>query len=177
MNASKLPVLRTLVRIRLKRQDVLDGFKIQAQDELRRRTEAVEAAATASSQGNDRRDLQIAKLEALTTTGARFQVGQYLAEQDFLSTLSEELLQLEARFAVAQTAVVDQHTVLKKAQVAASHNETQREQLKAKIASIIAKIDTAQMDRQDEEAEEANIVLTRRRQREANTLAGTPNHA
>lgn len=177
MNASKLPALRTLVRIRLKRQDVLDGLKSHAQDELKQRMKMVDAAATALSQGNDRLDLQTTKLETLTTAGARFQVSQYLAEQDFLSTLSTESLQLEAKLTDTHAAVASQHIVLKKSRTAASHNETRREQLEAEIVSILARIDIAQMDRQDEEAEEANIVLTRCRQREVDTLAGISDHA
>ena len=177
MNANKLPALRTLVKIRLKRQEVLDGLKLQAQEELKRLMESLDSAVTALDIGTGRVEQQAAKLEALTQAGARFQVSEYLAEQDFLGTLSDESAQLQSQLTSAEKAVADQDRVLKEARLAASRNEKQREQLMEKIASLLAEIDVAQMDRQDEEAEEANIVLTRRRQQEAADFGGASDHA
>lgn len=177
MNANKLPALRTLVKIRLKRQEVLDGLKIQARAELDGFMESRDSAATALDIGTGRVEQQAAKLEALTKAGASFQVSEYLAEQDFLDTLSAESALLQSKLTAAELAVVNQDRVLKEARLAASRNEKQREQLLEKIASLLAEIDIAQMDRQDEEAEEANIVLTRRRQQEADDFGGASNHA
>ena len=177
MNADKLPALRTLVKIRLKRQAVLDGLKTQAQTELTRLSGALDSASAALAVGTELVAHQTEKLEAMTTAGACFQVNEYIAEQDFLGTLSAESAKLQSQLSVAESAVAKQEQVLKEARRAASHNEKQRVQLEERISSILAEIDVAQMDRQDEEAEEANIILKRRRQQAANELGSASDHA
>lgn len=163
MSVSNLSALRTMVRIRLRRQGVLDALIIQEQSELKRLADAVNDASSALHLGKEKVEQQASKIEGLTAAGARIQIAQYLAEQDFLSGLSDQADVLQSRFANAESSVMKQTDVVKKARLAASNNEAQRERLSENIRTILAKADLEQMDRQDEEAEEANIVLTRRR--------------
>lgn len=156
----QLRAYRTLVRIRIQRQEALDRERTDAQAELARLGEAARETAQAFVTAQESVTGQVALLDRLTRSGNRFQIADYLAQQDYHASLEELAGQAHAENAKADAAVAAQQEVLRQARSAASMNLRQRERLEEKIRLILVQLDVAQMDAEDEEAEET--VVTRK---------------
>ena len=176
MSAAKTRTLRVLVRIRTRRQESLDEACVDAQLDLKKLTTACEEAAQRVGTAEASKAAQHEKIEQLTTSGNRFQIGHYLEQQDYLATLQGEAHKLMQAEEQAQKAMQMQAEVLKQARRAAAHNTHQRERLEEQLQKILQSMDSAELDRQDEEAEEAITARTRRQHEKAHAEALQGDH-
>lgn len=176
MSKGKVRTLRALVRIRLRRQEAFDRTCVEAQLELKQVTLALEEAGRAVHAAAENTATQHAKIEQLTTSGARFQIGHYLEQQDYLSNLQQEASRLTHSEDQARVAMQDQTDVLKQARRVAAHNTHQRERLEAQLEQTLQTMDCAELDRQDEEAEEAITARIRRQQEKIQAESARGDH-
>ncbi|MBC7500357.1 MAG: hypothetical protein H7315_07655 [Herminiimonas sp.] len=160
MKNIQLRAYKTLVTIRMRRQESLDKARLEAQSELSRLAEAAEEASGEVDKAQEKVAAQVALINRLTQSGNRFQIADYLAQQDYQSALEADVVTSLSKKAEADGAVKAQEQVLQKARAAGSANTRQRERLEEKVRLIKLSMDVAQMDSEDEEAEEA--VVTRK---------------
>lgn len=160
MKKAELHAFRTLIRIRKRRQEGLDRLRIDAQHELTRLMQAVEEAEQIRLEAAQRVTAQSRLIDKLTEPGSKFQVADYLAQEDYRTLLEQKAVVEQTNVNQARAAVVQQETVLASARKAAATNTRQQERLEERVKAIVAEIDIKKMDDEDEEAEEA--VVTRR---------------
>ena len=176
MSARKVRTFQALVKIRLRRQETLDEVTANAQRELKRVSQAVKDASTAVSAADEEVSQQIARIDLMTALGSRFQIGRYLEQQDYLVTLIQEAQQRQSEEANALASMEAQTGILKRARAAAARNAAQHEKLAEKLKKTLQAIDCAQLDAQDEEAEEAIIARIRRQNQQMSEALLTDDH-
>lgn len=158
MNNSKLRALKSLVRIRLRRQESYDKARSEAQQELARLSDAAAGATQAADLADELVSRQIDLIDNLTAAGSSFQINEYLAQQDYHETLREKAAAERVKETQCFAAVERQQAVLAEARRAANHNLQHRERLQEKVVAMLKEADTKQMDDQDEEAEESFVA-------------------
>jgi hypothetical protein len=158
MNKVKVRAFRALVKIRLRRQEGFDQARNAAQRELTRLLDEVQKAGqeVETAQTNVTRQTEL--IDDLTSAGRSFQIGNYLAQQDYHGTLQEKVRAAVSKETQCLSASDQQREVLNDARHAANRNLQQRERLQQKIAKILKEADQKQMDDQDEEAEESFVA-------------------
>ena len=177
MSKAKVRTLRALVRIRIRRQEAFDRACVEAQSELKIAILAAEDAGRVLSDAEENTSAQNLKIEQMTTSGNRFQIGHYLDQQDYLSTLQQEAQRLGEEDERANEAVQAQAEVLRQARSAAAHNIHQRERLEEQLAKTTQAMDCADLDQQDEEAEEAITARLRRQHAKTQAESAPGDHA
>lgn len=160
MKKAELHAFRTLITIRKRRQEGLDKVRIDAQRKLNELIEAVDAAKTVQREAEGDVVAQNTLIDKLTEPGSKFQIADYLAQEDYRSLLQQKVLTEQTNVNQAEAAVVQQETVLDDARAAATANVRQQERLEERVKSILAEIEVKKMDAEDEETEEA--VVTRK---------------
>ena len=158
MNKVKLRAFRSLSKIRLRRQDGFDQARNEAQKELTRLTHEAQQAGQDVEAAQDNVTRQTELIEDLTSPGKSFQIGNYLAQQDYQVALQEKVKIASQKEQQCVDAVDRQREVLAEARRAANRNLQQRERLQEKITKILTDADQKQMDDQDEEAEESFVA-------------------
>ena len=160
MKNSPVHAYGTLVRIRVRRQEALDQACRTAQVALEERRTAARDTAHAFGEAANDVDTQIRLIERLTQSGNRFQIADYLAQLDYQASLEQKVGLARAENERAETAITEQTEALQQARADASMNLRRRERLEERIRAILLQRDIAQMDADDDEAEEA--VVTRK---------------
>jgi nucleoid-associated protein YgaU len=161
LKKNQLKSFRTLLALRTRRQDGLDRARTEARLECERLTVLAQDAATAIVTAQEGVDRQIDLIDRLTQSGNRFQIADYLAQQDYRTVLEEKVGVARNEAAQADAAVQQQTEVLRQKRTIAARNVKRCERLTQKIADGMKKLETEQLDNEDEEAEEA--VVTRKR--------------
>lgn len=158
MKNNRLRAFGTLAAIRLRRHDVLERQRLQEQascaDLAMVAQEKAEAVALADGQVVE----QVARIAQLLMCGNRFQIADYVAQQDYQAWLEKKADAARADQAQADAALSRQQEVLRQARAAVARNLAQRQRLEENMRKIRIALDAAQMDRDDEEAEEGSIV-------------------
>ncbi len=157
MKNTKLRALRTLARIRLRRQEALDRHRVQEQLALASLVDAAQEKSEAVAAAKQDVINQIEKIAQLLVSGNRFQVADYLGQQDYQAWLQAKVVTAQSKQTEAQAAVTRQEEVLHQARVACARNRDRCKRLDDSIRQIGIDIDVAQMDSDDEEAEEATV--------------------
>lgn len=168
MKNNKLRALRTLANIRLRRQDQLDRQRASEQATLASLVLAAMEKEDAVTVARQEVVDQIARIAELLRSGSRFQVADYLGQQDYQAWLEGKAVAAQAEKERADHAVTQQQEVLQQARAAAGRNLERRKRLDDSIRQIGIDADVAQMDSDDEEAEEATVT---RRKLEARRAA------
>lgn len=158
MKNSKLRAYRTLALIRSRRQETFDRQRVQEQATLAGMVEAAHEKADAVEQAVQKLDDQVARIAGLLVSGNRFQVADFIGQQDYQAWLEAKVTAAQAEQAQADAAVSAQQEVLQQARAAAARNQERRKRLDENIRQIGIDIDIAQMDSDDEEAEEATVT-------------------
>ena len=171
MKNSTVHAYSTLVRIRVRRQEALDHACHAAQAALEERRAAARDTAHASSEAENNVHTQTRLIEHLTRPGSRFQIADYLAQLDYQTSLEKKVGLAHAENERADNAVKQQAQALQLARTNASMNMRRRERLEERIRTILLQRDIAQMDADDEEAEEA--VVTRKFVKTAQLVSGS----
>ena len=153
-----LRAYRTLVRIRIRRQEALDQTRIEAQQELLRLADAVDEKLQELDDANERVANQIRLIDDLVQSGRQFQIADYLAQQDYQTSLEGIARACVGAHEQAVAQVDAQQVVLEDARKAANANIERRQRLEEHIRKILLDIDVRQMDSDDEEAEEAVVM-------------------
>ena len=158
MKNVELRAYRTLVRIRIRRQEALDKARMDAQQELLRLNGTVKEKSQERDDANERVASQIQLIDELVQSGQQFQIADYLAQQDYQSSLEEIVRSCVSAVEEANANVTAQERVLAEARQVANANADRRLRLEERIRKILIDIDVRQMDGEDEEAEEAVVM-------------------
>ncbi|MES2831678.1 MAG: hypothetical protein V4695_06775 [Pseudomonadota bacterium] len=177
MKKAELHAFRTLIRIRKRRQESLDKVRVEAQHELSRLMEAVNDAKQILLEAEERVVTQGRLIDKLTEPGSKFQVADYLAQEDYRTFLQQKAVAEQTNVNQAKAAVVQQETVLASARAAAATNARQQERLEERVKAIVAEIDVKKMDDEDEEAEETVVTRKLLKVRKADQDASVDGHA
>lgn len=157
MKNPKLRAYRTLASIRLRRHDTLDRQRILEQTTLASLTETAQEKAMAVGMAEQNVTDQIARIANLLVSGNRFQVADYIGQQDYQAWLEAKVVSAQDEQAQADAAVTRQQEVLQQARKEVARNLDRHKRLEENIRQICIDIDVAQMDSDDEEAEEATV--------------------
>jgi hypothetical protein len=168
MNKIALRALKTLVKIRLRRQKKLDERRSDAQNELKRLGEVVNQAYLKVDQAKQNVSTQIEIVDQMLMPGNTFNIDTFVAQQDYVLTLGGLVDVAETERTDAENQVEQQKCVVLAARRAASANIQKRERLEERIKSILEKLAVQQLDNEDEEAEEN--VVTRKHSKDKNAL-------
>ena len=158
MKNAELHSYRTLVRIRMRRQEALDKARSDAQQELQRLVAEVEEKLQELGDADERVASQVRLIDDLLQSGREFQIADYLAQQDYQASLEEISRNCAAAHEQAMAQVASQQQVLEEARLAANANVERRQRLEERIRKILVDIDVRRMDSEDEEAEEAVVM-------------------
>ena len=137
MKIPQLRAYRTLVKIRILRQKGLDQTREDTRLELLRLITLGDQAGVALADANEKVTSQIDLIERLTQSGNRFQIQEYLAEQDYQATLEARSAIALGKKEAAAAAVSQQEDHLRQARSACAANIRQRERLDEKIRQIL----------------------------------------
>ena len=160
MKNIQLRAYRTLVRIRIRRQEALDQERIDARHVLQHLVGVVEEKLQKVEDSRERVTDQVSLIDDLLKSGRQFQIADYLAQQDYLASLEEVVKAGMIAYEEAVAQVAAQEQVVEDARIAANANADRRKTLEDRIRKILVEIDVRHMDNEDEEAEEA--VVTRK---------------
>jgi hypothetical protein len=154
---NRLRAFNTLATIRLRRHEALERQRVQEQAALASLTAAAEEKAGATAQAQSNVAQQVDKIAQLLVAGNRFQVADYIGQQDYQAWLEAKLAAARAEQTQAEAAVTRQQDVLQQARLAVARNLAQQKRLEERIRQIRIDIDVAQMDAEDEDAEETTV--------------------
>jgi len=177
MKKAELNAFRTLIRIRKRRQESLDKVRVEAQHELTRLMETVSEAEQIRLEAEERVVTQTRLIDKLTEPGSKFQIADYLSQEDYRTFLQQKAVVEQTNVNQAKAAVVQQETVLANARIAAATNARQQERLEERVEAIVAEINVKKMDDEDEEAEEAVVTRKLLKVRKADQDASVDGHA
>ena len=172
-----LRAYRTLVRIRVRRQEALDETRIEAQQELMRLAEAVDEKLQELDDASERVANQVRLIDDLVQSCRQFQIADYMAQQDYQASLENIVRSCATAHEQAIAQVDAQQLVLEDARKAANANIKRRQRLEEHIRKIVLDIDVRQMDSDDEEAEEAVVMRKLMKNTAATADAAASEHA
>lgn len=158
MKKIQLRAYRTLVKIRTLRQKGLDKVREDIQMELTRLIELGDGAGAELAAADARVVSQINLIDRLMQSGNRFQIQEYLAQQDYRTTLEAHSAAARCNKEQADAAVGQQEDSLRAARAACATNTRQRERLEEKIRLILLELAIKIMDDEDDETEESVVM-------------------
>lgn len=177
MKKIQLRAYRTLVKIRLLRQKRFDQVREDAQLELTRLIAAGDEAGAVLAAADVSVASQINLIDRLTEAGNRFQIQEYLAQQDHRGTLEARSVLARSKKEEADAAISQQEIALRNARAACAENTRHRERLDEKIKLILLEMAIKKMDDEDDETEEAVVMRKLMQVKRVVEAAGGHDHA
>lgn len=150
--------LALLVRVRLRRGEGLDRAASLALGVLQEAQGAECAALEAEREAQAAQAAEHQKLCALTDCGATFDIGALLARQHLGQMLKAQVVQKQTDVTRRAAETVQRQADLGARRAAVARNRRKIDALGVDLAKVLADLERAADDVQDEEAEELAIV-------------------